>query len=270
MAANKTMESALVRLMLLEGKGKPNNKSSQSTQKKAKPKQKAVPEKKAQPEPKIIVAQKDQPKPKTERKDTPKAAHEKKAEAVAKPKSPSVFTTVEAAKPPAVSEPEATSITTENTESKEKSPALPEMKVVSLTGQNDMDTVEAVSEEALEVDKLEIWKQSGERSVRFQFSLKNVSATGKKIKGYTFVVLKAAEGSAEPSRGSPWTPLEDGQPTIFKRGQYFSIARFKYVRGKIPQIQDVERFKTATIYVYTETGNLLIEKVFDVADILRS
>ena len=64
--------------------------------------------------------------------------------------------------------------------------------------------------------------------------------------------------------------MQDGQPTIYKRGQYFSIARFKYVRGTVPQIQDVERFKTATVYVYAESGDLLAEKVFDIDEILKS
>ena len=137
-------------------------------------------------------------------------------------------------------------------------------------GGDEDDTVTTASAEDLLVERLEIWKQTDEQSIRFQFSLKNAGDTGKKIRGYTFIVLKPEKGSQEPSRGSPWTPLKDGLPTIFKRGQFFSIARFKYVRGTVPQIQDVQRFETATIYVYTESGDLLIEKVFDINDILRS
>jgi hypothetical protein len=250
LSANKAMEGAQVRLMLLEGKGKPK-----SPQKKTQTKQKAEPGKKARPETKLIVAQKQQPEPTTK----------------AKKKPPSRFVTAEAGKPPAATNVEEEASKPESEKPEEKPDSSSRTMVVSVAGQYDADdSVETVSEEALEVENLEIWKQAGQHSVRFQFSLKNVNATGKKMKGYTFVVLKPGEGSSEPPRGSPWTPLQDGQPSIFKRGQFFSIARFKYVRGKIPEIQDVERFKTATIFVYTESGNLLIEKVFDVADILRS
>jgi hypothetical protein len=38
----------------------------------------------------------------------------------------------------------------------------------------------------------------------------------------------------------------------------------------MPQIQDVGRFKTATVYVYSETGSLLLEKVYEVKDIVGS
>ena len=268
LSANKAMEGALVRLMLLEGQGKTNQ--SGSTEKKAAPKQKAAPAKKVQPEPKVIVAQKTQSEPKTERKDKSQVDNKKKARLRPNQKHHRYLPRYRPPNhlPSAIWK--RCPISPKVTHQRKNRDDLPAMRVVSVTGHHDMDSVETVSEEALEVDKLEIWNQSGEHSVRFQFSLKNVSATGDKIKGYTFVVLKPGEGSSEPSRGSPWTPLEDGQPTIFKRGQFFSIARFKYVRGKIPQIQDVERFKTATIFVYTESGNLLIEKVFDVADILRS
>jgi hypothetical protein len=160
---------------------------------------------------------------------------------------------------------------TEEDKLEENAPASIGQSETSNTAQEgENDAVASIATEPLEVDKLQIWKTAGQRSIKFQFSLKNVSATGEKIKGYTFVVLKPVEGSTEPARGSPWTPLENGKPAIFKRGQYFSIARFKYVRGSMPQIQDVNRFETATIFVYTELGELLLEKVFYVDDILKS
>lgn len=127
-----------------------------------------------------------------------------------------------------------------------------------------------VSRDSLTVEQLEIWQAAGDNSAKFQFSLKNTDAQGRKATGYTFVVLKPDEASQDPARGSPWTPLTDGKPTTFKRGQFFSIARFKYVRGSISHIHDPTRFKTATVYVYTEEGDLWIEKAFDIDAVLRS
>jgi hypothetical protein len=128
----------------------------------------------------------------------------------------------------------------------------------------------AASKDNISVGDLELRQQPAESSVRFQFSLKNADAEGRKASGYTFVVLKPKADSPEPARGSPWTPLKDGVPTVFKRGQYFSISRFKFVRGVIPQIQDLNRFDTATVYVYTEEGEVALAAVFNIESVKKS
>ncbi len=89
---------------------------------------------------------------------------------------------------------------------------------------------------SLSVEKLQIWQEDETNSVKFQFNLRNTDQQGTKIRGYTFVALKPGEGGQEPVRVSPWTPLTDGKPDMFKRGQYFSIARFKFVRGSFPDL----------------------------------
>jgi len=262
LAANKAREASQVRLMLLEGKGKPGKNTG--------------------PEKQLLVAKKSPLEPKTgpanrtnnTEKSPPSSA--KNDAPAAEKKLPSAFVTAEAARPSAVtSEPTGQSPSRgdgadENPDSESEESTAPDEDSDDEDGNDEDDALASVSAEDILVDKLEIWKQVGEQAIRFQFSLKNIGASGRKMKGYTFVVLKPGEGSSEIPRGSPWTPLKDGQPTIYKRGQFFSIARFKYVRGTVPQIQDVQRFETATIYVYTESGDLLIEKVFDVNDILRS
>jgi len=127
----------------------------------------------------------------------------------------------------------------------------------------------AVSNTVL-VQEFEIQTANHGTSLRFKFKLENIDPQAKKITGYTFVVLEPAKGSKEPTRISPWSPLKDGRPTKIRRGQYFGIARFKYVRGTLPDIMDVSRFKNATVYVYSPAGDLLAIKVYDVAIVLRS
>ena len=237
-AANKAKEEAQIRLAFLETKAKPEKKAKPHTV--VKPKKKVRLEKKTEPA-------------KTEDKAV---ADKKPPIAISKAEPPAVFASADAKDVPS-----------EEVEPvEEPTPAQPTDEDEAESG----DDVEQVSPEDLLVENLEIWREVEARSVKFRFSLKNVGVPGSKIRGYTFVVFKPEEGSQEPARGSPWTPLKDGRPTIFKRGQYFSIARFKYVRGTVPQIQYVERFETATIYVFTETGSLLLEKVYDVDEILRS
>jgi hypothetical protein len=126
-------------------------------------------------------------------------------------------------------------------------------------------------QEGLAVEKLKIWQEAQSGSVKFQFNLRNMSPQGTKIRGYTFIVLKPEGGGQEPLRVSPWTPLkEDGSPAMIKRGQYFSIARFKFVKGTFPDLPAINRFKTATVYVYSVGGSLVVEKAHEVDKILRS
>jgi len=267
LAANNAREVSQVRLMLLEGKGRP--------------------EKKVEPEKQTLVANKSPSEPKTQpakKADTEKnlASSEKKDQPAVEKQTRSAFVSAEAAKPPAVTSAKTDQSPSVDGKTDEKPYPEPDESTAPVETEEAVedsedqdaedgdDVVALATAEDLLVERLEIWKQEGHKAIKFQFSLKNVGAAGKKIKGYTFVVLKPEEGSQELSRGSPWTPLKDGKPTIYKRGQFFSIARFKYVRGTVPQIQDVARFKTATIFVFTESGDLLTEKVFDVNDILRS
>jgi hypothetical protein len=120
------------------------------------------------------------------------------------------------------------------------------------------------------VKNLEIWRQADSHAFKFQFTLKNVDRERRKIAGHAFVVLRPEEGSRELIRAFPWSPLKDGKPAIFKRGRYFSIISFKFIRGALTDVNSIGRFKTATVYVYSETGDLLVEEVFEVGNIFRS
>lgn len=160
-----------------------------------------------------------------------------------------------------------------------KPPVLPSQdtkdvvsKVVKpIPGPPPVQTAEMpASPEIVLIEKLEIRQEGESDSVRFKFSLKNIDPQGRRIKGYTFVVLKPEKGSQEPLMVSPWTSLKNGRPTLFRRGQYFSIARFKFVSGTFRGVKTIEPFKTATVYVYSETGDLMAEEVYEVDKILRA
>jgi len=260
MAADKAKERALVRLIVLEGKAKPHKKEKRN-QKKDKPA--------SRKKPSLLASKaKQPPAPAPRSADTGGAPSQgeprKKEKKPSLDKKPATQTSQVATppQPPASATADTQDAAAEETKTLAKAPP-------AHSGESH-EATEAVSSESLLVENLQVWPKAEDYSVKFQFDLKNMDPMGRKVKGYAFVVFKPEEGSQEPLRASPWTPLEDGKPTIYKRGQYFSIARFKLVRGRVPQIQDVGRFKTATVYVYSETGSLLLEKVHEVEDIVRS
>ncbi|MDY6951300.1 MAG: hypothetical protein SWE60_07305 [Thermodesulfobacteriota bacterium] len=104
----------------------------------------------------------------------------------------------------------------------------------------------------------------------YHFTVKNIDPQGRKMKGYTFLVLGPHEGSEARPAVSPLTPLDGGRPAIFDKGHYFSISRFKPVQGTFPDTTALEPFKTATVYVYSETGSPLAEQVFQVDQVSGS
>jgi outer membrane biosynthesis protein TonB len=258
MTADKAKERALVRLMVLEGKAKPQKKEKRD-QKKDKPA--------SREKPSLLASQAKQP-PVPPRADTGGAPSQvkprKKENKPPLDEKPATQKSQVATppQPPASATADTQGAAAEETKTLAKAPPAP-------SGES-YEATEAVSSESLLVENFQVWPKAEDYSVRFQFDLTNTAPMGRKVNGYAFVVFKPEKGSQEPFRASPWTPLEDGKPTIYKRGQYFSITRFKLVRGRVPQIQDVGRFKTATVYVYSETGSLLLEKVHEVEDIVRS
>lgn len=131
------------------------------------------------------------------------------------------------------------------------------------------DAAKSVSAQRVAVEKFEIWQAEHGDSLKFRFTLKNIDPQQRKVKGYTFVVLKPEKGSQEPVIAYPQTLMKDGKPAVFKKGEYFFIARFKPVFGSFPAIKAIGHFKTATVYVYSDNGSTLVEKVYEVDKVLQ-
>jgi len=112
------------------------------------------------------------------------------------------------------------------------------------------------------IDKLEIRPAAEGHVLEYQFVVKNVDPQGRRMKGYTFICLQPHKGSEAEPVVAPSTPLDAGKPAIFDNGQYFSITRFKPVQGTFADTSAIEPFETATVYVYSETGSLLVKQVY--------
>ncbi len=126
-----------------------------------------------------------------------------------------------------------------------------------------------VSSRGVSIETLEMWQEVDEPTVRFQFILKNTDSEGRRVKGYTFVALRPAEGMHKSAAVFPSALLKEGKPSPFEKGQYFSILRFKSVTGGFPHTQGFEGFERATVYVYSGTGELLLEEAYSLERIRR-
>jgi hypothetical protein len=111
------------------------------------------------------------------------------------------------------------------------------------------------------VEKLEIERKGEKALFDYRFIVKKVGQDAR-VKGYTFLVLQPEEGSEEPPLVRPLVPLENGRPASFEKGQFFSITRYKPVSGSFTH-EAVEWFTRATVYVFSEDGEVMVEKVFE-------
>jgi len=161
------------------------------------------------------------------------------------------------AAPPAAEEPEPPA--GPETDAPEESEAV--------TAAESLEPAPAATPESpstVDVDNFEIQRAPDNEQLRVQFKLVNTTGDEEPVSGHTVVVLKAP--SLPPSRwlSLPTVPLVDGRPKASKRGRYFAIARFNYVRFPAGPARKLKGFTEATVFVYAEGGDLLLEKNFPI------
>jgi hypothetical protein len=114
------------------------------------------------------------------------------------------------------------------------------------------------------VENFKINTRSGSNSLRVQFKLKNTSAYSQHVSGHAIVVLKG-EGVAQSDwLALPDISLVDGKPTGSQQGHAFGISNFRIMKFRTRKPSSPEKFQTASIYVFTKTGEVLLEQDFPV------
>ena len=111
------------------------------------------------------------------------------------------------------------------------------------------------------IENFKISNRSGDNRLKVQFKIKNTSPNSQKVSGHAIVVLKGEQTNRLPI---PWMPLVDGRPTGKQRGHSFGINYFKTMRLSTRSPKFPETFQTATVYVFTRKGELLLEKGYPV------
>lgn len=112
------------------------------------------------------------------------------------------------------------------------------------------------------IEDLKITYELDSKTYRTQFKLRNTGDNSEPISGYTAVVLRNAEMEPDQGLTFPKVKLVSGRPAGHKKGQYFSILRFKTVKFKTIHHSDPKQYDVATIFVFDSTKNLIFEKNF--------
>jgi hypothetical protein len=110
------------------------------------------------------------------------------------------------------------------------------------------------------VDNLKVFLEAKTSTLNIQFDLKNAGTDVQYVTGYAFVILKENNADQNSWFSVPDVLLVSKRPSEISRGRRFSISRFKQVFLTANMKSSQQRFKTATVFVFSVSGELLLEK----------
>lgn len=140
--------------------------------------------------------------------------------------------------------------------------AVPWPEGKSLPGAPPADPATQEKDLKVSIEELNVSHEAASDTFRAQFILRNTGPDSNLVSGYTAVILKKLNTQPDNWLTLPTLKLAEGVPAGDKKGQYFSIARFKTVRFMVKSKMDPRQFNTATVYVFDENKDLLLEKNF--------
>ena len=114
------------------------------------------------------------------------------------------------------------------------------------------------------IDNFKVSFKSGNNSLRVQFKLKNTSSDSQHVAGHAIVVLKGGDIQQAQWVSLPGLSLVAGKPTGRQQGNAFGISNYKIMRFTASKPHSPEKFQTASVYIFTQTGELLLEQDFPV------
>lgn len=117
---------------------------------------------------------------------------------------------------------------------------------------------------SVSVDDLIVFHQPDLNMLRVQYMLRNNGSKAQAISGRSVVILKNKENDNQKKwLILPRVPLVSGKPSG-KKGRNFSIFNLKTMKFRANDQTGPGQFNIATVYVFSRTGNLLIEKDFPI------
>lgn len=120
-----------------------------------------------------------------------------------------------------------------------------------------------VASATVAVEDLVLSRDAETRELTVRFKLMNTGPESEAVSGRTFVVMETDAPDA-PFLTIPRVPLENGRPVRITNGRYFSIARFNTVTFKTADPGDSKRFRSATVFVFALSGELLLKRHFPI------
>jgi len=114
------------------------------------------------------------------------------------------------------------------------------------------------------VDKFNIYHKPDISTLIMEFILRNIGQKTELVSGDIIVVLKDDEVKMDNWITVPSGAVVSEQLSRKKKGHAFSIYRFVTLKFKVKGETSPDRFKIATVFVFSQKGDLLLKKDFPI------
>jgi hypothetical protein len=148
----------------------------------------------------------------------------------------------------------------------QSTPLAKVQKAPALETNAELPAAENRSKPGLSValEDFKISPRPDENLLRVQFKIKNTSPNSRRVSGHAIVVLKGDQLPQNKWLSIPGVSLSDGKPNGRQRGYTFGINYFKTMRFKANLPKSPADYQTATVFIFTRQGDLLLEQDFPV------
>ncbi|MDD9304223.1 MAG: hypothetical protein HUK40_18495 [Desulfobacter sp.] len=126
------------------------------------------------------------------------------------------------------------------------------------------ESKEPEHQKVVSVEKFLVLQGKTSEELVVKFNIRNIATNSKEISGRIFAVLKPGTNQEKDWVIAPRADLKDGIPTPYRKGQYFSISRFKPVRLTIKNQAAPDSFVKASIYIFGDKGKILFENTIKI------
>ena len=116
----------------------------------------------------------------------------------------------------------------------------------------------------ISIEELMVLNTLEANNLKVTFKLRKTDQNTATISGHAFVILKIDRDDQKQWFAIPSVSLVSGKPSRIRRGQYFSIARFKAMKFQHKYSGDPKRFQYVTVFIYNADGKLLLESEFPI------
>jgi hypothetical protein len=154
----------------------------------------------------------------------------------------------------------------ETLEKEEKPQSEPKpIKFASIDRQASESPADSQADTQLQVtvEDFIVFHEPDINTLRVQYKVINTGSKEQPVSGKTIVVLKNTDAEKNKWLPLPSVPLVAGKPSG-QWGRSFSIFNFRTMRFKVNDQAGPDQFNTATVFIFSLAGDLLLEKDFAV------
>ena len=125
-----------------------------------------------------------------------------------------------------------------------------------------VDHTESSSPKLVDIDDLKVKRDRS--TININFRIINRKLNEDPIGGYIFVLASIKDSDSSEVWSYPKSPLKDGLPVNYRKGQRFLIQRFKSISSKYTLTRSTDKPLILKILVYDRNGELILKKVVEV------